>query len=1524
MTLLRASTMLLLVPGLLFAPGMSRGCAETLRHPLGLEKQLQAVDAAFLATEARRRGDPRRGALVYFKSGAGCTNCHGAGDGAQPLGPDLAQIGKVEDARIIESLLHPSKQIRKGYETVSVLTADGEVLVGLIAKQDERRVVLRPIGSLTEDLVIPRDEIEQIRNNPKSVMPDGLVATLPDQRAFLDLACYLMEIAAGGPERAASLRPTPEQLSTKDDTADLDHAGIIGGLRRRDFDSGKRIYHGYCFSCHGKDGNTPSLPTARAFGTQKLKFGNDPYRMFLTLTRGNGLMAPMSHMTPKERYQVVHYVREQFMKPSNPDYFKVDKDYLRGLPAGSKDGTEIEPVERDFGPALASQLERKVCSALTLKLGRITLSYNLHTMDQAGIWQGGFLDLRETQHVKPRGEGTADPQGESIAGLEGWKWGHEGALDYPTDDLLPRGPLPAKWMDYHGYYLFGEQVALRYSVDGRELLERPCQEPIRDAVAVRHSLRVGPGKKLTLGVGKISPTATFEIADPRLVLGKSDDSGTPVCTAVGICGDTEGMQWSRDARGRIALTIPADRAERVVEIIRAAGTVPQRLQQSVLAGMRRSDIDFDAFTSGGPLLWPDQLTTVGYRGLEQGGYALDTLTLPESTPWNTWFRTSAIDFFPDGRMVLATYGGDVWIVSGIDQDLLKLRWKRFAGGLYEPFGVKVREGKIYVTCKDRLTRLHDQDGNGEADFYESFSADEDVSVNFHAFNFDLQTDLQGNFYYAKSGHGSDASIPGCIVKVSSDGKSREVFCTGFRTPNGMGCLPNGQLTVSDNQGQWTPASKVSLLKRGGFYGWVNNYSIPGKWAPGGGTINLKEVVPPSTFDPPLVWMPQEFDNSSGGQLWVDDPRWGPLAGRLLHTSFGKGWMYYMMMQQVDDTHQAAIIKLPFDFRTGVMRARVNPADGQVYATGLQGWNGTGRAGLREKGVQRLRYTGRPHRMVSDCSVEKNGLRLQFNFPLDAEAATSTSRYQVRHWNYRWRQEYGSDQYSPLTGEPGVEPLEIEAASLSPDGRTVLLEVPRLKPVNQVHILLRLKSESGARRSRKKSTGRSIAFPNSSPSFLFLTSTPLSTQARHDVGPLSIAAFDRAKALMPGGVNSPARAFGAVGGTPLFIASASGPYLTDVDGRKLLDYIGSWGPMILGHAHPAVVEAITAAAQRGSSYGAPTEAESVLAEQIIDAVPSVEKVRLVNSGTEATMSAIRAARGVTGRAKIIKFAGNYHGHVDSLLVAAGSSAATLGVPDSPGVTPGTGQDTMVLEYNDCASLREAFSRFDREIAAVILEPVVGNMGCVPPTMEFLKTARELTSSQDSILIFDEVMTGFRLALGGAQERFGVIPDMTTLGKVVGGGMPLGAYGGRTDIMDQILPAGKVFQAGTLSGNPVAVAAGSVTLRLLKQDPPYAYLEALGQRLAAGLGRAATDAGIAHQVQCVGSMMTLFFNDQPVSQWTGQADRCDRDLFGRYFWGLIRERIYMPCSQFEALFLGRAHTESMIDETIDAAAKVLREI
>ena len=405
-------------------------------------------------------------------------------------------------------------------------------------------------------------------------------------------------------------------------------------------------------------------------------------------------------------------------------------------------------------------------------------------------------------------------------------------------------------------------------------------------------------------------------------------------------------------------------------------------------------------------------------------------------------------------------------------------------------------------------------------------------------------------------------------------------------------------------------------------------------------------------------------------------------------------------------------------------------------------------------------------------------------------------------------------------------------------------------------------------------------------------------------------FRRAQELIPGGVNSPVRAFRSVGGNPVFLARGEGSHVIDVDGNRYIDYVGSWGPLLLGHRHPEILEALERALSIGTSFGAPTEAEVELAEAIRDAVPSMEMVRLVNSGTEATMSAIRLARGFTGRDLTVKFEGCYHGHVDSLLVKAGSGVATLGLPDTAGVPKSFSDSTIALPYNSPSAVEEAFGAHGERIAAVIVEPVVGNMGVVPPAAGFLEALRELTSRHGALLIFDEVMTGFRVAFGGAQQRYRIRPDLTTLGKVIGGGLPVGAYGGRKDIMEHVAPVGPVYQAGTLSGNPLAVAAGLAMLRHLKRHPEvYDRLETRAAALCAS-----APAGIT--VNRVGSMFTFFFTDGPVTDYES-AKRSDTARFGRFFRAMLERGVYLPPSQFEAAFVSAAHTEEDIRQTIAAA-------
>ena len=418
-----------------------------------------------------------------------------------------------------------------------------------------------------------------------------------------------------------------------------------------------------------------------------------------------------------------------------------------------------------------------------------------------------------------------------------------------------------------------------------------------------------------------------------------------------------------------------------------------------------------------------------------------------------------------------------------------------------------------------------------------------------------------------------------------------------------------------------------------------------------------------------------------------------------------------------------------------------------------------------------------------------------------------------------------------------------------------------------------------------------------------------------------ALFERARRSIPGGVNSPVRAFGAVGGVPPFFARASGPHLWDVEGKRYIDYVGSWGPMLAGHTHPAVVEAVQEAASRALSFGAPTETEVALAETLCRLVPSLELVRLVSSGTEATMTAIRLARGHTGRSLIVKFEGCYHGHADALLVKAGSGALTFGNPSSAGVPADTAAHTMVLDYNDVSLLNEFFSRKGGETAGVIVEPVAGNMNLVLPAPGFLEALREQCTRHGAVLIFDEVMTGFRVALGGAQARFGVRPDLTTLGKVIGGGLPVGAVGGRREIMEKLAPAGPVYQAGTLSGNPVAVAAGLATLKLVEEAGFIQKVEATTRALVEGLAAEAKRAGAAFSSQAIGSMFGLYWRQSPPRSFA-EVMQCDRERFNRFFHAMLEQGVYLAPSAYEAGFVSAAHGEGELEATFAAARTAFR--
>jgi glucose/arabinose dehydrogenase len=849
---------------------------------------------------------------------------------------------------------------------------------------------------------------------------------------------------------------------------DVDHARMISELDEESFEQGRAIYNGTCSACHGHDGLVATNPQARPFASGVLENGTDPYRLYLTTRLGFRDMPASQWLSPEETYSVVHYLREHFLKERNASqYFEVQDEYLAGLPKGRLHAmeTEAEPVERDFGPALTSQLGDKVGAALTVKLdGNTTFSYDLQTMASAGIWTGGFLSLGNTQHYQQRGEGKAQPHGKMLEMLK-FAWGYGGTLDWDRKLRPPRGPLPQTMLDYGGYSLLQRKVALTYSINERLILDYLFAMQTEAGPAICHTIWAdsdGPELVLQLaeipsilGEGSFRSTLSDGTVAHSLHLqtgGLSDD--VLVSYFPGSTGNSDQPELLVDEQNRVVLRIPESEDEMVFHIVCMQS--PNQLAQLVVLSPEQiaaaenhllTAYAIDANEEKYPSMWPQELITSGSLG-DQKPYALDSLTLPASNPWNAWIRTSALDFFEDGRAAVSTYGGDVWIVSGIDEDLHQLKWRRFAAGLFEPMGVKVVDDQVYVTCRDRIVRLLDRDQNGEADFYESYFADPDVSTTFHAFNFDLQVDGVGNFYYAKSGQYTDFNLGGAVVQVAPNGRSHQIYATGLRTPNGMGMSSNGDPLVSDNQGNWIPASKISLVKEDGFYGVfpaINNGS------PGRKTSD--------TFDQPVIWMPQNFDSSSGGQLWVDDERFGPLSGRYLHTSFGKGWMYPFQIDETTNPPQAAIWQLPYQFAAGIQRLRINPADGQVYTVGLSGWQGPD--GGADGCLQRLRFVGGGDPILLAARSVATGVELEFSEPLDPAMAQAVDRFEVRRWNYLWSRNYGSDHYSVARpGEKGQDSVAVTGVALSDDGKRLTVHLETMVICNQLQLEYRLTSQSG--------------------------------------------------------------------------------------------------------------------------------------------------------------------------------------------------------------------------------------------------------------------------------------------------------------------------------------------------------------------------------------------------------------------------------------------------------------------------------
>lgn len=726
---------------------------------------------------------------------------------------------------------------------------------------------------------------------------------------------------------------------------------------------------------------------------------------------------------------------------------------------------------RKYGPGLSWRLHQEP-AAFTMDLGgRITISYDVHQMRQIGVWKGGFLDLGKTMMTNYRATEWAKPDGQKLQGLDYWQWALNGAFDRTPAEVKgwsKRGPAPRDWFQFYGRYRHAEQTILSYRIGDRDVLERPGAETIKEDPVLTHRLEIQPGGETAkLAVGKAATESgpkkgIFSLDGERvdssnagvegnlsLISEAWNGSGTsekPYRNSVvaAVTGEVEGMTWKVDDQNRIVLQIPPGNERRCITVMRYAASDWNEIQ--TFAGYVRKErrdspkASLSKKTNGGPEQWDERITVEGNSGKPRNGYALDTVPVPFGNPYNTWMRTTAVGFLSDGRAVVTTYTGDVWIVSGLDKELDQVTWQRFAAGLYEPMGVQVKDGKIYVTCRTGIIRLHDLNKDGEADFYETFFSDPNARLNWHGYNFDLQIDPDGHFYYAKTGlfNHFSGTPHGSVIRVQPDGKRREIIARGFRVPNGMGMLPDGRPLVSDNEGGWVPASQINVVKEGEFYGFLADAtSVPD------GFQDFKE---------PMIWIPQSADPSSGGQMWATGG-FGPLSNRLLHTSYRAAQILYVLLQQSGHDINAALISdLPHQFDAGIQRARQNPVTGNVWATGLTGWQGPPDA--NDGCLQRLRYTGGGARVVTDFHVSENGIRLQFSKQLDSDSAANSENYDLAQWNYSWTQNYGSAHYSVQNPEQkGEDPVPVSSVQVGQKQKEVLLSVQDLQPVDQLRVKL---------------------------------------------------------------------------------------------------------------------------------------------------------------------------------------------------------------------------------------------------------------------------------------------------------------------------------------------------------------------------------------------------------------------------------------------------------------------------------------
>jgi putative heme-binding domain-containing protein len=1059
-----------------------------------LEDQLRQSPLQDLAAESRMQGDAVRGAVLFFQQHILCSKCHSFDTRQGSLGPDLSLIGpEVSDEMLVESVLWPSKLIRKGFESITVVTLDGRTSAGVLVERTPMKLVLRDAARLGELVTLTAAQLDTVTSNRESLMPAGQINQLASRQQFLDLIRYLMEIRDGGPPRAKELQPPPALLTftLPEYENHIDHAGFIASWDAESLKRGEAIYRRVCMNCHGTKDQPGSLPTSLRFAEEKFRGGSDPFSIYQTLTRGSGLMAAQTWMVPSQKYDVIHYLRETYLRKHNPtQYTEVDTTYLASLPKGNIRGPEASHIQpwsaMDYGPHLTHTYEvpggshNIAYKGIAIRLdpgaggvsrGRHWILFDSDTLRMSAMWSSSgpstaeqnFIDWRGIQF---NGEHQIHPRivGQLIAANgTGPGWANPSTRAFGDDQRVQGrdgrryGPLPSSWAKFRGLYHHGHRVVLSYSVADTSVLESPTLQAVEDSTQSPLFLRtfnIGPrNEDLILQVAQNAEAehAVAELASVRLSSGESNNTHLRLrasdesSTHVGFAPRNAPLEWKSQGE-RLLLRISAGQQplrftlwttsvndQHAIKSDKSQITVPN------------AEEDLKSLTVGGPARWKEKLTTMASIGSDIGPFAADVLTAPEANPWLAQTRFTGLDFFADGRIAVCSWDGDVWIVESVSNGS-RLTWQRIASGLFQPLGLKIVNDKIHVTCRDQLAVLHDLNGDAEIDYYECLNNDHQVTEHFHEFAMGLQTDAAGNFYYAKSArHALPAVVPhhGTLLRVSRDGSRTDILANGFRAANGVCLNPDGSFVVTDQEGHWNPKNRIN---------WVR-LDPSGKPKFYGNMFGYHDVTDrsDSAMEQPLCWITNVFDRSPGELLWINSDRWGKLRGSLLNLSYGYGKVFLVPHESVNGQMQGGMIELPVKaFPTGVMRGRFHPRDGQLYLCGMFAWAGSA---IHPGGLYRLRATGIPMILPIQLHATSAGLQLKFTEPLDPDSIAAANIH-VKTWALKRTAKYGSDHYDERS-------LTVRDTALSEDGKTLTIFAD-VKPTWCMEIRYSLKSVTGQR------------------------------------------------------------------------------------------------------------------------------------------------------------------------------------------------------------------------------------------------------------------------------------------------------------------------------------------------------------------------------------------------------------------------------------------------------------------------------